>query len=63
MTIRIYGWIMEAAGYRALPVEVRYSGKVWDEYRRFVQEVVDATKAVAETSGKAIEPWLLHAPS
>lgn len=24
--LRIYGWIMEAAGYRALPIEVRYSG-------------------------------------
>jgi DNA-binding NtrC family response regulator len=24
--LRIYGWIMESAGYKALPVEVRYAG-------------------------------------
>jgi CheY-like chemotaxis protein len=24
--LRIYGWIVEAAGYRALPTEVRYAG-------------------------------------
>jgi len=24
--LRIYGWIIEAAGYRALPAEVRYAG-------------------------------------
>jgi DNA-binding response OmpR family regulator len=24
--LRIYAWIMEASGYRALPVEVRYAG-------------------------------------